>query len=98
MTYVAQLLGSMAYSRADSYLHKTLSGELWEKYDAEVRQSDEVELTCIQVGVLGKSSSSSLDQQTAHGDALWLELPVQRIEGICFDAVCYSEFWDLQNT
>ena len=57
-----------------------------------------MELTCIQVRVLGKGSSSSFDKQTAHGDALGLQLPVQRIEGICFDAVCYSEFWDLHNT
>lgn len=51
--------------------------------------------TCIQHRMLRQSNASCLCKQTRHGDALGLEPLIQGIQGICVDAVCHSELWDL---
>lgn len=52
--------------------------------------------TCIDDGMLGKSDTAGLGQESAHGDALGLQLLVKSVQGIGGDSVGHTELRNLQ--
>ena len=56
----------------------------------------EVQQTCIQHGMFRQGNPGRFGKETRHGDSFWLEPLIQSIQGVCVDAVCYSELRNLQ--
>ena len=46
--------------------------------------------------MLRQGDTGRLGEEARHGDAFWLEPLIQSVQGICVDAVCYSELRNLQ--